>query len=141
MKKAPVFSALSAFLFFALAASAAWAAPMQPGKWLVTTKTEMPGSSFATPQFTHVYCYSKEDIKGKKTVPGIRKGCDMPSYKTSGDTVSWKMVCKGKGGAETVTGRMTSTGTAYNGTMEMTMPGGRTMITRISGTRLGDCVK
>ena len=140
MKKIFFFFFFFAALFAALVSSPfAWAAPMQPGKWLITTRMEMPGMPVSIPPQTHTYCYSKEDIQNKKSVPSARKGCDMKNYRVNGNTVSWEMVCKGKGGTSTTTGEMTSTGTSYKGTMTTLMPGGRKMVAKINGKRLGDC--
>ncbi len=135
MKK--FFAVLLAVLVFTPCAFAG-AAPMQPGKWLITTKMEIPGMPVAMPPRTVPVCYSKKDIENKKVIPA-RKGCDMKNYKVNGDTVSWKMVCSGKGGPTTMTGEMISKGTSYTGNMTTVMPGGRKMTTHISGKRIGDC--
>ena len=131
MKK--VFAAI--FLVAALN-SYAWAAPMKPGKWMITSKTERAGMPFAMPSRTITTCYSKKDIKEKKAVPPAGKQCDMKHYSASGNTVKWEMVCKG---GLTSTGEMTSTETSYTGKMTTVMPGNRKMVTKISGKWVGAC--
>ncbi len=109
--------------------------PMKPGKWLITATTKMPGFAYPIPPISHTICYSAADVRNNKAIPSARKGCDMKYYRVEGNAMTWKMVCMGK---DTITGKMTSTGTAYDA--EMTSEGmGRTMITNVIGKRVGDC--
>ncbi len=139
-----VFASVLVFLFATLLAvpvltPSAWAAAMEPGKWMITSRMEMTGVPFAMPASTITVCYSKKDIEDKKAVPPAGKKCDMKRYSASGNTVAWKMACKGKNGGLTTTGEMTFTGTSYEGKMTTVMPGGREVVTKISGKRVGDC--
>lgn len=136
MKK--FFAALFVALVFATLAFAA-PAPMQPGEWLVTTRVEMPGMPVAIPPQTHTYCYTEQQIKEKKVMPKYPDNCKEQYARVSGNTMSWKVVCNGKGGTMTMTGTMTSTGTSYTGKSITQMPGGRKMTSDMSGKRTGPC--
>ncbi len=58
-----------------------------------------------------------------------------------GDTVTWSMLCSGKGGEVKGTGKIIYSGNSFKGAMKMTMKGQENMemTSHMSGKRLGDC--
>lgn len=131
------FSVLFAILVMSPCAFAG-VSPMQPGKWRITTKIEMAGMPTTIPPVTHTICYSKKDIKQHKAVPLTHPNCTREYYRVEGNTMLWKMACRGKGAPVTMTGKMTSTGTSYRSKMTTESAHGR-MVTILSGTRIGNC--
>jgi hypothetical protein len=115
----------------------AWAGPqMNPGKWEITTKTEMAGMP---PQSaTHTQCMTSDDL-----VPISDDGkqeCQVTGIKTRGNTVSWKIVCGGQGGKMNGTGSITYSGNRMNGIMNMTIVSYGTQVKNtLSGRRIGAC--
>ena len=121
----------------ALSAGAAWAGPqMNPGKWEITTKTEMAG--MPAQSLTHTQCITNDDL-----VPmsgDANNNCKVKNMKTSGNTVSWEMTCEGQGGGMDGTGEVTYTGDTMEGKMEMTIRGmGMKVKNTLSGKRIGPC--
>ncbi|MFO7965006.1 MAG: DUF3617 domain-containing protein [Desulfobacterales bacterium] len=121
----------------ALTVASVWAEPlMNPGKWEITTKTEMAGMP---PQsFTHTQCITREDL-----VPMNRdtsQECKVTDVVYDGNTVSWKISCDGQGGEMNGSGLVTYTGDDMSGTMSMTMASqGFQMTNTFSGHRIGPC--
>ncbi|MBN1625698.1 MAG: DUF3617 family protein [Deltaproteobacteria bacterium] len=115
----------------------AFAGPnMDPGKWEITTKTEMAGMP---PQsVTHEQCITNNDLV---PVSGdANQECQVEDTQINGDTVSWKITCGGQGGGMTGTGKITYNGDSMNGEMNMTIaPYGTQVKNTISGRRIGDC--
>lgn len=132
------------FAVLLLSASAAQAAPpnMQPGMWEITTKMEMPGMPMETPPHTVKHCFKKEDLKESKDALPADKTCKIDDIKESGNTVRWKMSCKGEEGPMAGTGEITYAGQSYSGTTTMAgKSGGQSfnMTQKYSGKRVGDC--
>jgi hypothetical protein len=67
------------------------------------------------------------------------KNCKATDVRTVGDKTTWKMTCTGAQ-AMTGTGDMTVKGDSYAGVMKMTTAQGE-MTMKMSGKRIGDCVK
>ncbi len=114
-----------------------WAQPnMNPGKWEITTKTEMAG--MPAQSLTHTQCITASDL-----VPvggDASQHCKVTDVKTSGNTVSWKITCGGQGGEMSGTGTITYEGDSMNGTMTMSIPGTEMTIKNvITGKRIGEC--
>lgn len=115
----------------------AFAGPnLNPGKWEITTKTEMTGMP---PQsVTHEQCITSKDL-----VPmsgDANQECQVEDIQTNGNTVSWKLTCGGQGGGMTGTGQVTYKGDSMTGTMDMTIePYGTQVKNTLSGRRIGDC--
>lgn len=125
------------FVFsFIVSFKAALAGPnMNPGKWEITTETEMAGMP---PQsITHIQCITADDM-----VPMSRDAnqeCQVTDIKTRGNTVSWKISC-GEGGKMKGTGSITYSGNSMNGVMDMTIVAHGTRVkNKISGQRIGAC--
>jgi len=115
----------------------AWAGPqMNPGKWEITTKTEMAGMP---PQsMTHTQCITNNDLVPMSE--DASRECQVTDIQTKGNTVSWKMTCGGQGGRMEGTGQITYNGDSMQGTMQMTIaPYGTQVKNTISGRRIGDC--
>ena len=111
---------------------------MKPGKWEITTQTEMEGMPMSIPPITHTQC-----ITGDELVPQSQEAnseCVVSDMETSGDTVSWKIVCSGANGRMEGTGTITYSGDTMEGTIDMLMPdAGMQVKNTISGKRIGDC--
>lgn len=111
---------------------------LNPGKWEITTETEMVGMPMKVPPVTHTQCLTVKDIVPQSE--GESKECQVSDIKVSGDTVSWKIVCSGQGGEMEGTGRITYSGDRMEGTMDMAIKGaGMQVKNKISGRRTGDC--
>jgi hypothetical protein len=101
----------------------------------------MPGM----PPRTSTQCLTPEDVNDpqKSLMPDTGRGgpqaCKIADQKTEGNKVSWTMKCEG-GFVTGGSGEMLYAGDTYTGTIKMeTGRGGMTM--KMSGKRLGDCVK
>jgi len=115
---------------------------MEEGNWEVTTKMEMVGMPMAMPPQTVNHCMTKKD-----DVPDMSQRdqrCSLMEHKVEGNSVSWKMQCKGQEGTMNGTGRITYAGKTYTGTMQMIMtePGGGEAMTinyQMQGRHTGPC--
>lgn len=131
---------LSVFvLTIALSVATAFAGSnLTPGKWEITTETEMVGMPMKPPPVTHTQCLMKEDL-----VPQSAEAndvCKVSDISISGDTVCWKIVCSGENGGMEGTGKATYGGDTMTGTMELVMYGsGIKVINKLSGHRIGAC--
>ncbi len=115
----------------------AWAGPqMNPGKWEITTKTEMAGMP---PQsITHTQCVTNDDLVPISEDAG--KECQVSDIRIEGNTAHWKIVCGGKGGKMEGTGQVTYHGDTMEGTMQMVVSGANMQITNhLTGRRIGNC--
>lgn len=112
----------------------AWAEPqINPGKWEITTTTEMAGMS---PQSqTHTQCITADDMVPMSE--DANQECQVTDITTEGNTVSWRISC---GGNMNGTGSVTYSGDSMNGTMSMTIePYGTKVHNTLSGWRIGPC--
>jgi hypothetical protein len=116
----------------------AWAEPqINPGKWEITTTTEMEGMP---PQSqTHTQCITADNM-----VPmshDANQECQVTDLITHENTVSWKITCGGKDGNKmSGTGLATYNGDSMNGTMSMIIePYGTKIHNTLSGWRIGPC--
>ncbi len=131
---------LSIVFITALFTSIAWAGPqMNPGKWEITTKTEMAG--MPSHSLTHTQCITSNDL-----VPmsgDANQNCQVKNMKTIGNTVSWEISCGsqgGQGGQMNGTGEVTYTGDTMEGKMEMEIQGMDMKVKNsLSGRRIGPC--
>ena len=140
MKKI-LFLILIAFLISFPLSTAFAELDLNPGKWEVTTTTEMvgvPGMAGMVPPATHTQCLSKEELVPQSEVSS--QECKMSDIKEDGNTVSWKMTCSGKNGDMEGTGTVTYKGNTMTGTMNMVIKGaGMQINNKISGKRVGAC--
>ncbi len=111
-------------------------AQMNPGKWKITTTTEMAGMP---PQsVTHTQCTTPDDLIPMSQ--DASQECQISDIKKQDNTVSWKIVCGGGNNKMNGTGVVTYKGNTMNGTMNMTIVSYGTHVkNKISGQRIGPC--
>lgn len=132
-----------AVCFLALAPAASMAETMQPGLWEIHVNMTMPGMENmpAMPEQVVKKCLQGKDIESGVTAPAQGE-CKVNGYKVEGNTASWEVDCTGDMPMQGK-GQMTSSATAYEGTIDMVMGdeegGGMTMHQTMSGKRVGDC--
>jgi len=134
MKKI-IFFTIVTFMF--LLAGQVLAGPqINPGKWKITTTTEMTGMP---PQSaTHIQCMTSDDLVPMSQ--SANQECQISDIKTQGNTVSWKITCGGGSGKMNGTGTATYNGDTMNGSMNMTIASHGTAVkNKISGRRIGPC--
>lgn len=123
----------------ALSLGTAFAGPnLNPGKWEITTQTEMAGMPGMIPPVTHTQC-----LTGEALVPQsdeASKECKISDIKQIGDAITWKIVCSGKNGEMEGTGKVIYKGDTMTGEMDMVIKGaGMQIKNTISGKRIGKC--
>lgn len=113
---------------------------MEDGLWEMTSTMEMEGMPQGMPggmpPMTYRECLTKESM-----VPTQKKrnqDCKILQQESSGDTVTWRMRCTTGGVVSEMNGSSTYSGSAMQGTMQMTS-GGMKMTSRVTGKRLGPC--
>lgn len=123
----------------ALVTGYAWAGPqMNPGKWEITTKTEMAGMPPQT--VTHTQCITDNDLVPMSQ--DANQECQVTDVRTVGNTVLWKITCGGQGGGGRMegTGQVTYQGDTMQGFMEMTIADYNMQVKNtLYGRRVGDC--
>lgn len=108
--------------------------------WEVTSKTEMPGMSFAMPETTMQVCMGKGDASDPRKSTPPDKDCKITDIKKSGSKTTWKMRCDRNGEVMTGTGEITTTRNGYHGVSHVKgKSGGHNidMTSRFSGKKLG----
>ena len=128
-------------------ATAAFATPalaqqpnLEEGNWEVTTKMEIPGMPFQMPAQKHNQCITKKEFVPDQS--DKNRDCKVTDQKVTGNTVSWKMSCKGKDGTTEGEGKITYAGKSYDGMMmaNMTQKGeAMTMKMNFAGKHTGPC--
>ena len=130
--------ALLAVLFLSSIVLAGSTPNFKEGKWEITTKVEMEGMPMSMPPVKHTQCLNKDNYVPQNAKPG--QECEISDTKIAGDTVSWSMKCKGRGGEVNGTGKITYNGDTFSGEMVITMPAQNMKMTnKITGKRIGDC--
>lgn len=94
-------------------------ANMQEGNWEVTVKMEIVGMPIAMPPQTHNQCVTQKDLVPDMAQPG--EDCIVRGQKVVGDTITWRMQCKGKEGTMDGEGRIKYSGKTYAGEMQLRM--------------------
>jgi hypothetical protein len=114
---------------------------MQEGNWEVTMKMEMVGMPFPMPPMTVNQCVTKKDL-----VPDMSQrdqNCIVNDQKVTGDTLTWRMQCKGAQGSMDGEGRIKYSGDTYEGEMQanMTDKSGKAMTIKYTmhGKHTGAC--
>jgi uncharacterized protein DUF3617 len=114
---------------------------MQEGNWEVTMKMEMVGMPFPMPPMTVNQCVTKKDL-----VPDVSQrdqNCIVNDQKVTGDTLTWRMHCKGAQGSMDGEGRIKYSGDTYEGEMQanMTDKSGKAMAIKYAmhGKHTGAC--
>ena len=136
--RSSVFAALFVAVF-CLASVPVWALDFKPGKYQITSKTEMPGMPMQMPAMTFEQCMTKQDPVAVQQDQG---GCTIKDQKIKGNTVSWVMECNQQGQVTTGKGEMKYSGTSFDGLFEFSVAaptGNMTMTTKTHGERIGDC--
>jgi len=120
---------------------------MNPGKWEITTKIEMPGMPMKMPAMTTTQCLDKGDYIMKEppnpTMPsGMKNPCKVTKSEVKGDTVIWDMVCEGQA-KTTYHGEITYHGDTMEGIIKISSSsngGGQPPVTiKLKGKRVGPC--
>ena len=129
---------ICAFGVILLSATISWAGPkINPGQWEITTKTDMAG--LPSQSFTQKQCITEDDMVPMAS-QDPNQDCQIKDMKTSGNTVSWEMVCSGQGGEMNGKGEVTYSGDTMKGKMDMTMKAMNMKIkSTFSGKRIGPC--
>jgi hypothetical protein len=133
-----LFLMIAGSLLLAVAATAGGAG-MKPGLWEINTTMELPGLPFAPPPTTMTHCYTAEEVGDRERfVPQQEGDCRVTDTTTSGNRITWTVVCSGENSGRG-SGEMVFTGdSAYTGSMVFEMEG-MTMKSRYQARRLGNC--
>ncbi|MBP9010123.1 MAG: DUF3617 family protein [Smithellaceae bacterium] len=128
-----IFLGIAAFIF--LPVGQAFAGPqLNPGKWEITTTTQMAGLPAQSAK--HTQCLTTDDAVPTSHDPN--QSCEISDIKTKGNTITWKVHCTGGGDKINGNGSVTYSGNTMNGTLNMTT-GGMQIKSKISGRRIGAC--
>lgn len=134
--------AIVGFIFLVLGIGACSSGPdMKEGKWEITAEVSMKGIPMKMPAMSHEQCLTKEEMIPQEGLQ-TEQNCTISDQKTSGDTVSWNIVCKDGSMESKSDGTITYHGDTFEGTINMTMSGGPVSITStntITGKYLGPC--
>ncbi len=122
-----------------LSVSAAFAGPdMNPGRWRITTETEMAGMPVKMPPMVTTQCLTHDDLVPQD--PKAGQECRITDVKVTGNKVSWAIFCKGQGGTMEGKGSVTYQGDEMNGSSMLEMKEvGMKMSIKMKGKRIGDC--
>ena len=134
-------------VIFALLLSMVWAtgafAELKEGLWEVTTQVEIKGMPQSMPPTTFRQCITKKDAVPQNQDKNF--DCKTINLKTSGDTVSYTVECKGKEGMTKVSGTTTYTDNSMNGssttTVKMKGQPEMQMTSKLKGKYIGACLK
>ncbi|MFN2365364.1 MAG: DUF3617 domain-containing protein [Desulfurivibrionaceae bacterium] len=111
------------------------AAAGQRAEWEITTTMEIPGMPFAMPPNTFRHCLEENGVPYQA---GDGEECETISREVSGDTVSWRISCRGEDGRIEMTGVTTYTGDNMDSQVKMQSEDGE-MSMHMTGRRLGSC--
>jgi uncharacterized protein DUF3617 len=103
------------------------------GNWTITVTMSVQGTEM--PPQTYTNCLKKEDSVPFDTDPQS-PDCNPENVKTSGDTVSWTIDCKGMTGK----GSITYYGDSFRGDIIISN-GQSKMIQHLEGRRTGPCTE
>jgi hypothetical protein len=120
-----------------LAALPVWGLDLEPGKYEITAKVEMPGMPGGMPPQTMTQCLNEQNPVPDSSADS--QGCKITDMKTRGNTVTYTMECIREGMKTKITGEMTY---SFEGTTQMSMgptAGNMTVTTVIKGKRIGEC--
>ena len=115
---------------------------MKPGLYEYKMEMQMPGMPAGIGNHTMQHCVTDKDIEGGDFARDKQaKNCEIQDMKVSGNTASYKMVCKGDH-PMTADTKMTFRDNGFVSDMKMTMSqGGQnvTMNQHLEGKYLGAC--
>lgn len=132
---------LAAFFLAAFTVTLSADPNIKEGKWEMTTKSEMTGMPMGIPVQKTVQCISKNDALPK----GQEKDgqCTTKEMKTSGDTISYVIVCKTGNGMAERKGQVTYSGNTLKdvSTTTIKQPGEGMMVMKstTTGRWIGPC--
>ncbi len=131
---------LAVFVLISLPSTILAAEGIREGMWEITSKMEMPGMPMAMPPTTVKHCYTKDEVKDQKKVINRDKDCTVTDLKSSGNKVTWKMVCTGKNAGK-FSGETVFSGDSYDSVMHMQSEDGKggAMTIKAKGKRVGNC--
>jgi hypothetical protein len=122
---------------------------MKPGMYAYKMEMEMPGmpAGAARQPFTFQHCVTPHDMEkgqlGKGREGKGPENCEMQNFKMSGNTASYRMVCKGEN-PMTADNEITFVSDGFNMNMRMAMDRGgqkMSMTQHMEGRYLGPCTK
>lgn len=134
---------LAGALFFVTAffGASSFAAPINEGKWEVTTEVVMEGIPFKVPPTKTTQCITKENMVPRNS--GKSSNCKVLDQRVSGSKVSWRVKCVDSHGTTDGEGVITYSSDTYRGSMntKITDKAGKTqnMKAKYAGRRIGDC--
>jgi hypothetical protein len=132
------------------------AATIMPGQWQYTGRVisaSIPGAPPSIvdtmkkrPQVTSVCVTPEQAAKGPREMFQQSKGrCNFSKFDMTGGRISLMMICKGQGGAGTMTitseGSYTPTSYAARSTLRSSGPQTMSMVVEGAGKRVGPCKK
>ncbi len=130
-----------AMIVLAACSLAASAQEMQPGRYRTSVTSDLPALKGRT--VTDEDCITAKDIADGLTRAGVEKDaeCKVADFKRSPGKVSYKLACTedGQKSAGDVTGTMTVDGFDFRFALAGPQTGGRPVVTRVVGKRLGAC--
>jgi hypothetical protein len=116
--------------------------PIQPGKWKVTT--EVVVSIAPRPRVrNNIQCVTADDLRADE-LTGSSDLCDNEEIRLSGDTMTWKILCREQMKGNSGVGRVTMSDGKFSGEMQLRgaprTEGDPVVVTTTwKGQRLGDC--
>ena len=141
---ARVFSVLFFFLLsmggVSFSVLPAWGLDLNPGKYEITVKMEMAGMPAGMPTQTMVQCMTEQDPVPRASADA--QGCKVTDMNTSGNTVTYTIVCDQQGAETESTGEVTFSGDTFEGKSTTKMgpaAGGMTVTVMTKGKRIGSC--
>ena len=141
MWKKTILSFLGMGCVMFLFSATAFGLDLNPGKYEITSKVEMPGMPVSVPPTTITQCITKEDPVPKQDESS---NCKIKNMKQTGNSVSWDMECDQQGQKMTSSGEMSYSGDTFKGTVTAKMgaqAGNMTMTMKMTGKRIGGCDK
>jgi hypothetical protein len=123
------------FLFLCSTVDAGSNLNLEEGTWEVTSQVKMQGMTM--PPMTFSQCITKSDVVPQGDVSG-QENCKVSDVTTVGNTVTWTLTCSGQGGTMQGKGKITYSGTSFEGEMT-TETMGMVMVTQMTGRRTGPC--
>ncbi len=130
-------------VFISMLWTASALAELKEGLWEITTQVEMKGVPHSIPPATVRQCITKSNPVPQNKDKNI--DCKTVNVKTSGDTVSYTVECKGSGQEVQTSGTTTYTDKSMNGTsttsVKMKGQPDIKMTSKIKGKYLGPCPK
>jgi hypothetical protein len=108
---------------------------VEDGTWEVTSQVKMQGMTMAPMTFSQ--CITQSDAVPHGDVTG-QENCKVSDVETVGNTVTWTLTCRGQGGSMQGKGRITYSGTSFEGEVT-TETMGMVMVTQMTGQRTGPC--